>query len=344
MKKIVGIVLNRAEAEQASLVCNKSFALTSDGWFHAVPLGEYPGLLRKPDGTVQQVVQVIDAAACEEIVQAFNKEAGVMSFPGLLVDLEHQADTGAMLSDTKAAAWIKDVEKRADGIWCKFELTKLGKELIEGGVYRYQSPTLDVVALDGDRVQPVRIAKSTLTNTPNFRRGLRPLTNKEQGPDAAGQPKEKTNMDYKAMLLKLLAANGQEVPAEASDESIGQMCDKCMTEIANKAKTAEAEAYAEANKGKIANKTTFVAAYLKNPDAAKMMVDAVVLPATPAAPGVTLNKSGTQPATPAAPVAGQVDNKAHERHALIAKVSVEHGLSGDAAVAKAKEIKPDLFN
>ncbi len=338
MKKIIGIILN--EAAQASLVLNKVFELPSDGWFHAVPLGNYPGLLRKPDGTAQQVVQVIDAAACDEIVQAFNKDAELPNFPGLLVDLEHRADAGTMDSDTRAAAWIKDVEKRADGIWCKFELTELGRQLIGGGVYRYQSPTVDVADAGGANVRPVRIAKSTLTNTPNFRRGLRPLANKETSPDAAGQQKEKTNMDMKAMLLKLLAAQGQEVPADASDEVIGQAAEKCLTEIANKAATAEAEAYAEKNKDKIANKDQFVKAYVLNKDAAMLLVEAVVLPA-PQTQGQTLNKADTK--TPAASAAGQVDNKAPERHALIAKVSVEHGLSGERAVAKAKELKPELF-
>lgn len=340
MKRIIGQIMNEAEREQTALVLNKVFTLPADGWFHAVPLGNYPGLLRKSDGTTQKVVQVIDEAACDEIVQAFNKDASSENFPGLLVDLEHNADAGTMASDTRAAAWIKGVEKRADGIWCKFELTDLGKGLIGGGVYRYQSPTVDVADAGGSNVRPVRIAKSTLTNTPNFRRGLRPLANKETSPDAAGQQKETNNMDMKAMLLKLLAAMGQEVPAEASDEVIGQACEKCMTDVQNKKTGEEADAYIAANADKIANKDAFKQAFILNKEAAKMLVSAVVLPVKET-PGQTLNKGGLK--TPTPPAAGQVDNKATERHALIADVSLKHGLSGDAAVAKAKELKPDLF-
>lgn len=339
MKRIIGQVLNEAEREQAALVLNKVFTLPEDGWFHAVPLGRYPGLLRKPDGTAQQVVQVIDDATCDEIVQAFNKDAGGENFPGLLVDLEHNADAGTMASDTRAAAWIKGVEKRADGIWCKFELTDLGKGLIGGGVYRYQSPTLDVADAGGSDVRPVRIAKSTLTNTPNFRRGLRPLANKETSPDAAGQQKEKTNMDMKAMLLKLLAAMGQEVPADASDEVIGQAHEKCMTEIANKKTGEEADAYIAKNEAKIANKDAFKKAYILNKEAAMTMVDAVVLHA-PEAPGQTLNKGDLN--TPPPPALDKSDN-AEERKNFIGEVANKYGLTGGAAVARAQQLKPELW-
>ena len=335
MKKniaIIGCVLN--DEAQAALVLNKVFVLPADGWFHTVPLGEFPGSLRKPDGSAEQVLQVINKDSLDAIIEAFRTDA-VAGFPGLLVDLEHNSDSGRMDSDTRAAAWIKDVEARADGIWCKFELTDLGRELIGGGVYRFQSPTLDVAALDAGRVQPVRLAKSTLTNTPNFRRGLRPLANKETSADAAVQQKEANTMEPKAMLLKLLAALGKEVPADANDETLGQMCDKAIADMSAEKTGKEADTFIAENEGKIANKESFRAAFILNPEAAKQIVAAIKVPK---AEGVTLNKGEA----PVPPVAGSVDNKA-DRDAFVSETATKFKLTGGAAVAKAQLLKPELW-
>lgn len=333
---------NPDAAIEAALVLNKAFDVAADGWFHTVPMGEFQGLLRKADGTRQPVTQVCDKTAMENIVLNFRQDAAGERFSGLLVDREHAADSGRMDSDTRAAAWIKDVEIRADGIWCKFELTELGGGLINGGIYRFQSPTLDVQDIGGGRVRPFRIAKSTLTNTPNFR-GLRPLANKETtAPGAAGQQKE-TDMDLKAMLLKLLAAMGQQVPADASDEAIGEMCEKCAADYtANKAamaaaekakadaaKGAEADAVIAANEGKIANKAEFRALFIANPEVAKQLMGTITA-------GTTLNK-GEAP-VPQIPT----DNKA-ERDAYVAEVSRKYGLTGSAAVSRAQELNPSLW-
>jgi len=86
------------------LILNReSFQLPADGWYQIAPLGEFPH-------AAAGVVQVVDAAACEAMANAFRAEAAKPNFAGLLIDFDHFSLDGKQKSE--AAGWITALEAR----------------------------------------------------------------------------------------------------------------------------------------------------------------------------------------------------------------------------------------
>jgi len=63
-------------------IVNQNFEHPADGWYNIEARGEFPN-------SRASVVQVIDAAASESIVNRFNAAAAAPNFPGMLIDIEH---------------------------------------------------------------------------------------------------------------------------------------------------------------------------------------------------------------------------------------------------------------
>jgi phage I-like protein len=228
-----------------------TFTLPQDGWFHALALGEFPNSLHAmgPDGKPRRakVVQVIDKAATEGMVAAFNRASAAPEFPGLLVDRDHESDDPDKTTD--AWGWCMGLENRDDGLWCKIRWTDLGEPAVRGGRFRFLSAVFDPAAcedLGNGRLRPLRLEKLGLTNDPNIR-PLRPLSNSansaplrefsisnnapaDSGKDSPGTGGKESTMDYKAELLAMLG-----LPAEATDEQIAAGCAARKTEMENRA-------------------------------------------------------------------------------------------------------------
>ena len=176
------------------LILNREFQMASDGWYQIAALGEFPHALAG-------VVQVVDQAACEAMVNAFHQAAGADHFAGLLVDFDHFSLDSANKSE--AAGWITAVEARGagpggGGLWANIRWSDLGEQAVKGGRYRFISPVwarsdcedLGPDPQSGrDRVRPMRLLNAAVTNDPNLK-GMVPLSNRGQRSDVGGQMSE----------------------------------------------------------------------------------------------------------------------------------------------------------
>lgn len=206
----------------AFVICNREFKPAADGYFHIVSKGEHPGRIVGED---REVLQVIDDEALNTMAKNFR--------PGLLVDIEHFSMDPDKKSE--AAAWVKEVQVRGDGLYATLDLTDLGEGAIKNGRYRFVSPVLELVEIGKNKARPTELLSLALTNKPNLR-GLKPLANRGPAWDpnknkspASGQNKKGAEMDYKSMLCKLLG-----LTADATDEQISQAADARAAEVANR--------------------------------------------------------------------------------------------------------------
>ena len=215
------------EATPTLLNREGQFVPTGD-WIQVLRLGEFLG--RSLDG--KQFSQVIDDKALDAIVAAFNREKEATNFPGLLIDRDHLSHYSD--KETRAAGWVMNIEKRADGLWAMPKWTSEGAAEISNGIYRMVSPVLtngEEVGQTADgiaRVRPGRFIRLALTNDPNIK-GMVPLANRKN--DETDQ-----SMDYKSLLLNMLglAENADETAvttavanAKAKMASLGKDEDMC---------------------------------------------------------------------------------------------------------------------
>jgi hypothetical protein len=202
---------------------NRDGKLPDDGWYHLVPLGEFP---HADSGRLQ----VIDQAAVTAMVNRFNDEAARPNFAGLLIDQEHWSyDTD---KSSESFGWVKQLENRSDGIWGRIEFSDLGELAVKNRRYKFVSPVFwpakDIERLDGNKVRPLRIDSFGLTNSPNFK-GMVPFTNRADASAAADEPNQTPKQSMKQVAQRL------GLSADASEESILAAVDK----LASRATSAE---------------------------------------------------------------------------------------------------------
>ena len=280
------------------------------------PYGNYPGLRGE-----ERVIQRCDRAAFEAVVANFR--------PEVLVDFEHHAETGG---DTEAAAWVQRV--RVDpvkGLLATFRFTDAGADAVSNRRLRFLSPVWE---LDGEG-RPCRLVSVGLTNKPNL--PVRPVLNREgrlwrtgerrtengernaltgdgqnQLPTIQTSNKGNTPMeeeptqtpaapDLRARLLEILGLG-----PEADDAAILQAAEglaQVAAEAQEAALNAEAEAAAEENKDKIANRDAFKRLYVANRDTVKATLACLKAPEPKPARVVCNAAAARRPAEPANPLA-----------------------------------------
>lgn len=119
-------------------------------WVQLLPLGE----VRPRDG--RETWRVEDAAAL-----VATSLAGV---DGLLIDYDHQTEFTRQSGNTaKAAAWMREIAVRDDGIWARVEWTEAGRAAVAAKEYRFISP---VFLFDKETRAITRILRAGLTNDP----------------------------------------------------------------------------------------------------------------------------------------------------------------------------------
>lgn len=192
-------------------ILNRDFQHPADAWYQIEAAGEHPN--RRAG-----IVQVIDAAACQSIVNRFNTEAAQPGYAGMLIDHEHFKHDQD--KETVAYGWLEKLENRADGIYGRIRWTDTGKKAVDGGDYRFFSTEYDAKDLTilnrGEspaRVRPMRLDGLTLTNA-NNNKGQKPITNRLSAEALAkedGEPKAK-QMKTVCTLLGL--------SADASEEAV----------------------------------------------------------------------------------------------------------------------------
>ncbi len=164
------IVANEVQPMPPILNREGRFAVPEDGFFHLVPLGEYPH--------ESGVVQVIDQAAVANIAGAFREASAAPRFAGVLIDQEHFSLAGDKSGE--AMGWVTDLAAREDGLWGRVRWTDTGQAAVENGRFRFISPVWlreDCDDLGNGRVRPRRLHSLGLTNSPNLK-GMAPLSNR----------------------------------------------------------------------------------------------------------------------------------------------------------------------
>jgi phage I-like protein len=252
--------------------------LPADGWFHVVPRGEF-------DHAESGTKQVLDDAALEAMANNFTGE--------LLVDQDHfsyQPD-----KPSTAMGWIKQLAKRADGLWAKIEFTPPGLDAVKNGLYRFVSPVwarADTEDLGHGRLRPLRLDSVGLTNSPNLK-GMVPLSNRQQQTDGAPGGRALPTHGGRPMKDKLIPVLG--LAADAADSAVVE----AVTQLKNRIVALEEsnatikasnrallEAQVEADLAKyadrIANKDAMKKALLANRADTIALLEAITPPAAPA--------------------------------------------------------------
>jgi phage I-like protein len=341
-----------------NLILNKNFELPADGWFQIIPRGTFP----HPSGDKQ----LIDAAACEAIVNRFKADAAAANFGGILVDYDHfSLDTD---KPSEAAGWIMDLQNRADGVYAQIRWAGDGEAKVKSGAYRYVSPVwnrADCVTVNG-ALRPMRLSTVALTNDPNIK-VTKPLSNrsKEPGPAETGKANipgntggEESTMDYKAELLAVLG-----LPADATDEQIAaakaakacELDNACKEKDAmqNRAVTAETklqdfergaliiqvEKDLDDHKDVIANREEVKAQLMVNREGTLKLIKSMRKPE--ALPQALHNRDGK---TPTAEQIADANKLNAEREAFVKEVKLKNRCSTNAqAWQLAATLKPELF-
>ncbi len=135
------------------------------GWLRLAEYGNWP----HPRG-----LQQLTHEAAEQMVGYFKSLRGKLArrFGGLPVYIGHPDDPGFSgqngHSDTRAYAWITDMQAREDGLYILPRWSQAGRDLLSNAFYKFLSPRWAMRHLDGDTYEPVRLISIGLTNQPNI--------------------------------------------------------------------------------------------------------------------------------------------------------------------------------
>jgi hypothetical protein len=156
-------------------ILNRDFQHPADGWYQIEAIGTHPNARAN-------LVQIIDAEACEAMAAAFNREAAAPGFAGMLIDHEHFKHDED--KETIAYGWLMQLQNGADGLYGKIRWSGTGQKAVDDGDYRFFSTEYDpadmVVLNKGKKpkqVRPMKLDGLTLTNV-NNNKGQKPITNR----------------------------------------------------------------------------------------------------------------------------------------------------------------------
>ena len=250
-----------------------NWALPEDGSPITVQLSPFGEFVLHDGGKMNGTVQHCTREAFEQMVANWKASGS----PDVLVDVDHNSATGV---STEAAAWAKNLRVDDTGLSADFELTPLGKKLVEGKNYRFVSPGW-TLAKDGT---PIALCSVGLTNRPNL--PVKPVVNAGEAggrdPDDPNTEKETNTMDPK----KITDALG--LPETATEDEIVAAITaqrKQIRDAEEVAANAAADKFADdaVKCGKIAanSKDAVKAAYLKSPEVAQEMLNSLAAPAAP---------------------------------------------------------------
>ncbi len=260
-----------------------TFTPPADDFVHVQPYGEYGFTL--PGG--RKIKLVIDERAVDAQIASFKSSAtsAGSAWAGLLCDFDHLSDDEGQRSE--AAAWVTDLQKRADGLWAKMRFTDAGAAAVSGGRYRFTSNVHnpeDCVEFSDGRLRPMRVEKFALTNEPRMLKGavrMQPISSRADSPAGAVAAKadpadhttkpatgggKKEDMDCRILLLKILG-----LPDTATDEELQAAAATFGTEEKNE-KTADGAPAHEALTSRVTELEKDNAAMKSRAEAAEKLV------------------------------------------------------------------------
>jgi phage I-like protein len=183
------------------------------GWFLMAPYGEHP---HADSG----FVQVIDEIAVDAMVNAFKEGEE------LLCDFEH--DSHNPDKPTKAAGWTVELRKGEGGLEARNRWSGSGKTALSNEDYRFISPVWlarDCQVISENRIRPLRLNDSGLTNTPNLRnmpsisnRDLTAAIQSHAGEEEKTATETETQNQEINMLKKLV--NALSLAGDATEEAV----------------------------------------------------------------------------------------------------------------------------
>lgn len=246
MKKELGI---NAAPMPPMYVANSVQTIEGDATLSVqlAPFGEFKGVLNKADGKKTPIVQHLDQAAFERILNAW-KAAGS---PELLVDADHLSCEGG---STKAFAWASNLRIEDGGLYADFRFTEAGRAAVNAREYRFVSPVFNC----DENGEAVGLQSVALTNRPNLPVAC-VLNSSESGVNNVEEEKEHPEMDEIKTLLGL--------GADATPEDVANAVKALQQKVADSeaaALNAEAEKFADNNKDRIENRKAVVDLYVKN--------------------------------------------------------------------------------
>ena len=220
-------------------------------WIRVAPYGEH----RNKVG-----LQVFDRPGAEAMVKAFNSVETRLAtmFRGLPIYEGHPDDPEWKRQNpgirVAAVGRVKKLEARDDGLWAIPAWNETGERMVRGAApaYTAQSPHWGMLPI-GTRpnaFRPVELWSLGLTNQPN-------ITGTHLGINELDSP-----TPMKELLIKLLAALGMTVAADATDEAITTAATAAVEKAAGAkpaaAEVAELKPKLEAAQNEVASLTTKV--------------------------------------------------------------------------------------
>lgn len=315
--------------------------------FHTVPpVGRYPSTIELPDGDESRGTLVIDDAAHAQILARFQEESTKPGFVGLLVDREHLSELPA--GDSTAAAWVKTMARRPDGLWTGWELTDLGEQLINNKRFKFRSPVLDLEPIPGkkDEWRPVRLVSVALTNVPHFKTLAPSSLNRESGAAQGGSTM--------GLIEKLRALFGK---PEAQEDEIFALVDAAL-KAGDTAKTdsaklqarvqdlekadtdRKADEFVKEHGAKVTDPAKLKARFVADPVGTREAIALFKAPVEPR-PARQLGREGA--GNPGDRDQSEGKDKAKTRSAAIASIKARDNCTHTQAVTRAQKENADLW-
>ena len=338
---------NDPRSARACCTLDRSEAAQGDAlpMFHTVPpAGRYPSTIILADGEEVHGNLIVDDLAMTQIHATFQEESGRPGFAGLLVDREHLSELPA--GDSTAAAWVKTMARRDDGLWTGWDLTDLGQPLIPTKRFKFRSPVFDLEKVAGtdNEWRPVRLVSVALTNVPHFKQ-LAASLNRENAATGGGSSM--------GLIDRLRARLGK---PDAKEDEVFDLLDAALTagdtaktEVATlqaRAKELEqaelnrqADEFVTAHEGKVADKAKLRARFVADPSGTREAF--ALLKAAPDKPSA--RQLGRDAQTPGDSAGTQGQDSAQKRKAAIASVKARDNCSNAQAAVRAQRENAGLW-
>lgn len=153
------------ENESIELGVANALQSTEDRWLRLAEYGDWP----HPLG-----LQRFTRRSAERLADFFQSLRGRLArrFGGLPVYIGHPDDPGFAgqhgHEDTRAYAWIQQLEARPDGLYIRPRWSPEGERLLANAFYKFLSPRWAMRPLADGIFEPVRLISVGLTNSPNI--------------------------------------------------------------------------------------------------------------------------------------------------------------------------------
>lgn len=146
---------------------NQSPTLTANGWLKLADYGDWPhsrGLQRLSRKAARRMVSHFKSLS-QRLARRFG---GIPLYVGHPDDPHFSGKAGH--NDTRAYAWIRDMDARPDGLYILPKWSESGQHLLKNAYYKFLSPrwAMEPVKGSGGVFEPIRLLSVGLTNEPNI--------------------------------------------------------------------------------------------------------------------------------------------------------------------------------